>query len=104
MSGKHQGQRGEVKQVLRKANKVVVEGVNLVIKHQAGTEEVRGGKYTKEAAMDVSKVALIDPQDDKPCKTRWVYLEGGEKARQSKRTGAIIPKNELTLLAYKRQK
>jgi hypothetical protein len=44
-------------------------------------------------------VLLILFADDRPCKTRWVFLEGGEKARQSKRTGAIIEKNKLVLLA-----
>ena len=45
----------------------------------------------------MSTVALIDPQDDRPCKTRWVFLEGGAKERQSKRTGVIVPRNEAVL-------
>ena len=58
MTGKHRGQRGEIKQVLRKQNKVIVEGVNLAIKHQAGTGELKGGKFTKEAPIHVSNVSL----------------------------------------------
>jgi large subunit ribosomal protein L24 len=136
ISGKNKGMRGEVKQVLRARNQVVVEGVNLVKKHQvffffffffltaflqAGSGEMKGGVYTKEAPISgfdlqntapnsahdffffffflqkVASVALIDPGDNQPCKTRWVYLDGGLKERQSKRSNLLIPKNELVL-------
>ncbi len=99
MSGKSKGMRGQVKKVIRKRNQVIVEGVNLVKKHQAGTGEMKGGVYLMEAPVAVASVSLIDPQDDRPCKTKWVYLEGGEKERQSKRTGVIVPRNKLILLA-----
>jgi large subunit ribosomal protein L24 len=92
-----QGLRGEVKQVIRSRNQVIVEGVNLVKKHQAGSGEMQGGIFTKEAPLAVSTVSLIDPSDNRPCKTRWVFLENGEKERQSKRTSLLIPKNELVL-------
>jgi len=115
ISGKNKGLRGEVKQVIRARNQVVIEGVNLVKKHQAGSGEIKGGVFTREAPVSgsrfllffsvfsyrpvptVSAVSLIDPGDNKPCKTRWVYLEGGEKERQSKRSNLVIPKNDLVL-------
>jgi large subunit ribosomal protein L24 len=40
ISGKNKGSRGEVKMVIRKRNQVIVEGVNLVKKHQAGTSKL----------------------------------------------------------------
>ncbi len=94
-----QGMRGMVKSVLRDRNQVVVEGVNLVKKHQAGSGELKGGVYLMEAPIAVSAVSLIDPQDDRPCKTKWVFLEDGAKERQSKRTGVIVPRNTLVLHA-----
>jgi ribosomal protein L24 len=71
--------------------------VNLVKKHQAGSGDMKGGVYLMEAPIAVSSVSLIDPQDDRPCKTKWVFLEGGVKERQSKRTGVIVPRNKLVL-------
>ena len=97
-----QGMRGYVKSVVRDRNQVFVEGVNVVKKHQAGSgEDVKGGVYLMEAPIAVSAVSLIDPQDDRPCKTKWVFLEGGVKERQSKRTGVIIPRNTLVLTSRK---
>ena len=103
--------------MIRARNQVIVEGVNLVKKHQAGSGELKGlssffslffflcsltwllsgGIFTKEAPLPVSAVALIDPTDDKPCKTHFVYVEGGSKERQSKRTGVVVPRNDLVL-------
>ncbi len=79
-------------------------GVNLVRKHQAGQGETKGGIYDKEAPLPVSVVSLIDPKDDKPCRTKWVFMEDGSKVRQSKRSGLVIPKNDLVLRAPKPNK
>ena len=73
--------------------------MNLVKKHQAGSGDMKGGIFTKEAPLHVSTVAVIDPSDDKPCKTKWVFVDSGEKERQSKRSGSIVPRNDLILRA-----
>lgn len=65
---------------------------------------MKGGIYSKEAPVPVSQVALLDPKDDQPCRTKWVFLEDGTKARQSKRSGLIIPKNDLVLKGKKASK
>lgn len=103
MSGRSKGQRGQVKQVLRARNAVVVEGVNLIKKHQAGSGSMKGGVYTREAPLPVSTVALVDPSDDRPCKVRWVFVAGGAKERQSRRSGVVVPRNDLVLKSRTRQ-
>jgi len=57
----------------------------------------KGTQYRTEAPIHVANVSLIDPVDDRPCRTRWAYTEGGEKVRQSVRSGQIIPKNKEQL-------
>jgi len=60
------------------------------------TPDHKGGVFTKEQKIEVSKVALIDPVRDKPTGVTMRYLENGEKVRVSKLTGAIIPKPPYT--------
>merc|ERR1711916_172556 len=71
LTGKDAGRRGTVERVIRKKNKVIVDGLNLVKKHMRKTEVMDGGVFTKAAAVPVSNVALIDPIDGKPTRTGW---------------------------------
>ena len=70
IAGKDKGAQGKVIAVLREADRVIVEGVNLVTKHvrvgqsQRGTKT--GGIETMEAPIHVSNVALVDPDTKKP--------------------------------------
>ena len=82
--------------MIRKKNKVIVDGLNLVKKHMRKTEVMDGGVFTKAAAVPVSNVALIDPIDGKPTRTGWSRDETtGARVRVSKRTGEVIPRPEL---------
>jgi hypothetical protein len=50
-------------------------------------------KYTfAPSSVHYSRVALIDPSDNKPCKVQWKFTEDGTRVRVSKRTGTVIPK------------
>eukprot|EP00011_Vannellida_sp_DIVA3-517-6-12_P012337 CAMPEP_0114625230 /NCGR_PEP_ID=MMETSP0168-20121206/11165_1 /TAXON_ID=95228 ORGANISM="Vannella sp., Strain DIVA3 517/6/12" /NCGR_SAMPLE_ID=MMETSP0168 /ASSEMBLY_ACC=CAM_ASM_000044 /LENGTH=165 /DNA_ID=CAMNT_0001836509 /DNA_START=16 /DNA_END=511 /DNA_ORIENTATION=- len=94
MRGRSKGEKGKVVRVHRKKNTLIVEGLNLVKRHQRGNKEHKGGIFTKEAPIHYSAVRLIDASDGLPCKVRWGFLENGEKVRVSKRTGEIVPKPE----------
>ena len=66
LSGKDKGKTGEIVSSLPKDGKVVVSGVNIATRHKKATQEnPQGGLVRKEAAMHVSKVAIIDPKDGK---------------------------------------
>jgi large subunit ribosomal protein L24 len=45
-----------------------------------------------ESLIQVTNVSLVDPEDNKPCKVVYKYMEDGTKVRVSKRSGCVIPK------------
>ncbi|AIL65586.1 50S ribosomal protein L24 [Rickettsiales bacterium Ac37b] len=90
LSGKDKGSKGVVKKVMPKSNKVILEGINLVKKHVRPSMKSSGGIITKEAPIDVSNVAYIDPQTNLPTKVAYKILDDGRKARIAKRSGEII--------------
>ncbi|KNC48183.1 39S ribosomal protein L24 [Thecamonas trahens ATCC 50062] len=92
LAGRDAGRQGVVEKVLRKKNKVIVDGLNLVKKHMRKTEVLDGGIFTKSAAVPVANVALLDPIDGKPTRAGWARDEAGKRIRISKRSGEPIPR------------
>jgi large subunit ribosomal protein L24 len=89
LAGKDKGKQGAVSQVLPKENRVVVEGVNLVQRHTKATQaDPQGGIKSKEAALHVSNVALVD-SNGKPTRVGF-KIEGDKKVRVAKTTGEVI--------------
>lgn len=90
ITGKDKGKEGVVKAVFPKKNRVTVEGVNIMKKHQKpSTVEPNGGILEIEASVDVSNVMLIDASTGEP--TRVGYkVEDGKKVRVSKKTGEVL--------------
>jgi len=95
ISGKDKGTAGEVIRVIPEENRVVVQGVNLCIKHQAQTQSrgktIPAGKIEFEAPINISNVMLVDPKDGKPTRIR-IERKDGKPIRVSKRTGTPIDK------------
>ena len=95
VSGKDKGKIGEVIRVIPGESRVVVQGVNLRIKHQAQTQSrgktIPSGKIEFEAPIDISNVMLIDPKDGKATRVR-IERKDGKSIRVSARTGAPIDK------------
>jgi large subunit ribosomal protein L24 len=89
ISGNDKGTVGEVIRVLPEEGRVVVQGVNLRIKHQAQTQSrgktIPSGKIEFEAPIDISNVMLVD-KDGKPTRVR-IEREDGKPVRVSARTG-----------------
>jgi large subunit ribosomal protein L24 len=90
ITGKDKGKTGEVTQVLTKEMRVVVQGVNIVRRHQRQTAQQQGGIITKEAPIHISNVAHIDPSSEKPTRVGYRTQEDGRKIRVAKRSGAPI--------------
>lgn len=90
LSGDDKGKKGRVLEVLVDELKAFVEGVNIVSKHTKPTaKNTQGGIVKKEAAIPVSKLALLDPKDGKP--TRMGRRnENGKSVRYSKRSNEVI--------------
>ncbi|MBE6454955.1 MAG: 50S ribosomal protein L24 [Alphaproteobacteria bacterium] len=91
ITGRDKGKTGEVLKAMPKDNKVLVQGINLVKRHQKPTQESAGGIISKEAPIHVSNVALIDPKDGKATRVGF-KVENGQKVRVSKRSGEVISK------------
>ena len=66
IAGSNKGKEGTIKKVLRSENKVIVEGVNIVKKHQKGNGQEAGGIVEFEAPIHASNVMIIDPKTKKP--------------------------------------
>jgi len=89
IAGAHKGAEGEVRQVLREANKAIVEGVNLVKKHaKPSAQNPQGGIQEKEAPIQISNLSLLTADGQA---TRVGYrMEGDKKVRFAKKTNEVI--------------
>lgn len=90
ITGKDKGTKGEVLEVLRAENRVVVRGVNVVKRHQKPGQMDPGGIKTFEAPIHVSNVAHADPRDGKPVRAGFRVDQHGRKTRFAKRSGESI--------------
>lgn len=88
-TGRDKGKQGEVLRAMPKTNKVVVQGVNMVKRHTRPSQTSAGGIISKEAPIDVSNVALIDPETGKPTRVGFKIVDG-EKVRVAKKSGKVI--------------
>ena len=89
LSGKDKGKTGEVTQAFPKDGKVVVEGVNIAIRHTKPTQgDPQGGLKRSEAPLHVSKVAHVTA-DGKPTRVRY-ETQDGKKVRVAVKTGDKI--------------
>lgn len=90
IAGKDKGKSGQVLKMLRERNRVIVQGVNLIKKHQKQTMTQEGGIIQKEASLHISNVAHIDPKSKKPTRVGYKTLTDGRKVRVAKRSGETI--------------
>ena len=87
LSGDDKGKIGVVKQAMPKENKVIVEGVNLVKRHTKPSQTNPGGIVTKEAAIDVSNVAIA--KEGKATTVGYKVVDG-KKVRFARKSGDVI--------------
>ncbi|ANC90753.1 50S ribosomal protein L24 [Azospirillum sp. TSH100] len=90
LTGRDKGKTGEVLKVFPKENRAVVQGVNVVKKHQRASARSQGGIIEMEAPINVSNLAHVDPKDGKPTRVGFKILEDGRKVRVAKRSGEVI--------------
>jgi len=94
IAGKDKGARGKVLRVINKTNRVVVESVNVMKKHQrpmqAGRRNIQPGIIEFEAPLDLSNVMLVCPHTDKPTRVGFRMNADGVKVRYSKKSGKDI--------------
>lgn len=90
LTGRDKGKTGEVLKIILASNRAVVAGVNKVKRHTAASQTTAGGIVEKEASINMSNLAHIDPKDDKPTRVGFKQLDDGRKVRYAKRSGKVI--------------
>lgn len=93
MTGKDKGKQGTVTRVLAEKNRVVVEGINMRIRHIKKTTQAPGQRISYEASIHVSNVAIVDPKTKKPTRIGYkIDPKTGHKSRIAKASGEVIVK------------
>ena len=90
IAGRDKGKRGEVLQVMPAENRALVQGINVVVRHQKQSAQQEGGKISKEAPIHISNIAVEDPADGSPSRVGFKILDDGRKVRFAKRSGETI--------------
>jgi large subunit ribosomal protein L24 len=93
ISGKDKGKTGKIIRVDPKKERIYVEGLNIVKRHQRptpGRPNAPVGVIEKEGPIHVSNVALVDPRDHKPTRVGVRRTEQGDRMRVTKRSGTEI--------------
>ncbi|MHA1151812.1 MAG: 50S ribosomal protein L24 [Alphaproteobacteria bacterium] len=90
ITGRDKGKTGEILRVDPKRGRVLVQGVNMVKRHQGPSQSNPGGIIEKEASLHVSNVAHIDPKSNQPTRVGYRIETGGRKVRFAKRSGELI--------------
>ena len=90
LAGRDKGKHGEVVKVFPAENRAVVQGVNMMRRHQKQTRNQEGGIISKEAPIHVSNLAIQDPKDGEPSRVGYKILDDGRKVRFAKRSGEVI--------------
>lgn len=91
LAGDDKGKQGRVLEVFPGKNRAVVEGINIVTKHQkpsAGKPE--GGIKKTEGSVHISNLMLIDPASGKPTRVGRKRNDKGKLQRYAKKTGEFI--------------
>jgi large subunit ribosomal protein L24 len=93
LTGRDKGRSGEVIEVRPAERRALVRGVHMVKRHQRQSASQEGGIISKEAAVDLSNIAVADPKDGKPTRVGFKFVGEGrdrKKVRFAKRSGVEI--------------
>lgn len=90
LAGRDKGKTGEVLRVMPREGRAVVQGVNMVQRHQRQSASQEGGIVSKAAPIDLSNIAIADPDDGKPTRVGFRFTDDGRKVRFAKRSGETI--------------
>ncbi len=90
IAGKDRNKTGKVLRVVKKSDRVVVEGINKVVRHMKKTKQRAGQKVTFEAPLHSSNVMLLDPKTKKATRVGYRISKEGKKERIAKKSNTII--------------
>ena len=90
MSGRDKGKAGEVLAVFPSEDRALVQGVNMVRRHQKQSAQSVGGIISRESKIHLSNLAIADPKDGKATRIGIRVADDGLKVRFAKRSGEVI--------------
>jgi large subunit ribosomal protein L24 len=90
ISGSDKGKKGSVLKVFPKESRALVQGVNLVKRHQRQTQNQQAGIVTKESPIHLSNIAHADPKSGKSTRIGYKTLGDGRRVRFAKKSGEVI--------------
>ncbi len=88
LTGKDKGKKGEISSVNPDANKAIVAGVTVPIRHTKQSAQSQGGRQPKAMPIDLSNLAIVD-KNGKATRVGF-RMEGDKKVRYAKTTGEVI--------------
>ena len=90
ISGSDKGKKGSVLKVFPKDDRALVQGVNMVKRHQRQTQRQQAGIVTKEAPIHLSNIAHADPKTGAATRIGFKTLGDGRRVRFAKKSGEVI--------------
>jgi large subunit ribosomal protein L24 len=90
ISGSDKGKKGSVIKVFPKDARALVQGVNVVKRHQRQTQTQQAGIVTKESPIHLSNIAHADPKTGKATRIGFKTLGDGRRVRFAKKSGEVI--------------
>jgi large subunit ribosomal protein L24 len=91
ISGNYKGQKGRVLEIIRKTDRAIVEGVNMIKKHtKPNAENPQGGIIEKEAPIHISNLMIEDPKTKESTRIGRRLNDKGKLVRYSKKSGEEI--------------
>ncbi|MFA5523681.1 MAG: 50S ribosomal protein L24 [Tissierellales bacterium] len=91
ISGKDKGKKGKILAALPKDNRVLVEGINILTKHQKPKGQMQpGGIIHQEGPIQVSNVMLYCNKDKTGVRVGYKVLDNGDKVRVCKKCGEVL--------------
>lgn len=89
ITGSEKGKSGEITAVMPSEGRAIVSGLNMVIRHERQTQRTQGGRVSKEAAISLSNLALLDPKTGTATRVGFKMVDG-KKVRVAKKSGEVI--------------
>ncbi len=91
IAGASKGKTGKIMKILAKESRVIVEGINMIKKHQKPTQNNQtGGIIEREAPIHISNIMMVDSKTGKPTKIKIEIDKKGNKVRVSKKSNEKI--------------
>jgi large subunit ribosomal protein L24 len=89
-TGRDKGKSGEVLRVFPQEMRAIVQGINVVRRHQKQAPGKEGGIVSKEMPIHISNIALRDPKTDKPTRVGYKALADGKTVRIARKSKEVI--------------